>query len=76
MDSISIVALVSAFLTVVSVFLGAKYRKWIGRARLFAGLLDEIISAAEDNEVSEEELKQIIAKAKQLAAKEGDATVD
>jgi hypothetical protein len=76
METGSIAAVATAVLAIASAFLGAKYRKWIGKARLFAGLLDDIFSAAEDDKVSEEELKQIIAKAKQLAAKEGDAAVD
>ena len=71
MDSGSLVAVVSAVLTVVSVVLGVKYRKWLEKARLFAKLLENIVEAAEDDKVSEEELKQIIAKAKQLA-EEGD----
>lgn len=66
-----IAAVTSAVLAFAAAFLGARYRKWVGKARLFAGLLDDIFSAVEDDEVSGEELKQIIAKAKQLAAKEG-----
>jgi hypothetical protein len=72
----SIAAVATAVLAIVAAFLGAKYRKWLRRARLFAELLDGIVSAAEDDKVSEEELKQIIAKSKQLATKEGDAAVD
>ncbi len=67
MDLSSIVALTSAFLTVVSVFLGVKYRQGLEKARLFAKLLDEIITAAEDDKVSEEELQRIIATAKKIA---------
>jgi len=66
METGSIVAVFSAVLAFAAAFLGAKYRKWLGKARLFAGLLDDIFSAAEDDEVSEEELRQIIARAKQL----------
>jgi hypothetical protein len=68
MDSGSLVAVVSAVLTVVSVFLGVKYRKWLGKARLFAGLLDDIISAAEDDKVTEEEFQKIVVAAKEIAA--------
>ena len=68
MESSSIVAVVSAILTVVSVFLGAKYRKWLEKGRLFAKLLDDIVAAAEDNKVSDEEFQKIVAAAKQVAA--------
>ena len=68
MESSSIVAVVSAILTVVSVFLGAKYRKWLEKGRLFAKLLDDIVAAAEDNKVSEEEFQNIVSATKQVAA--------
>ena len=55
MESGSFVAVVSAVLTVVSVFLGAKYRKWLEKGGLLATLLDDIIEAVEDDKVSEEE---------------------
>jgi len=70
MESGSIVAVATAVLTVVSVFLGVKYRKWLERGRLFAELLNDIIVAAEDDKVSEEEFRQIVAAAKQVAAEE------
>jgi len=66
MDSASIVALATAVLSVVSVFLGVKYRKWLERARLFAELLSDIIAAAEDDKVSEEEFQNIVAAAKRV----------
>lgn len=68
MDSQSFIALISAFLTVVSVFLGTKYRKWLERGRLFAKLFDDIVAAAEDDKVSEEEFQRIVAEAKKVAA--------
>jgi len=68
MESGSIVAVATAVLTVVSVFLGVKYRKWLERGRLFAELLSDIIRAAEDDKVSEEEFRQIVADAKKVAA--------
>lgn len=68
MESGSFVAVVSAVLTVVSVFLGAKYRKWLEKGRLLATLLDDIIEAAEDDKVSEEEFQNIVAKTKQIIA--------
>jgi len=68
MDSASLVAMASAFLAFVSVVLGVKYRHGLEKARLFAELLDDIITAAEDDEVSEEEFQQIVANAKKVAA--------
>ncbi|MCR3922950.1 MAG: hypothetical protein NUK65_10635 [Firmicutes bacterium] len=69
MESGLIVTLATAVLSVVSVFLGAKYRKWLERGRLFAKLFDDIVAAAEDNEISEEEFQKIVANAKKVAAK-------
>ena len=68
MESGSIVAVATAVLTVVSLFLGAKYRKWLVRGRLFAKLFDDIVAAAEDDEISEEEFQEIVAEAKRVAA--------
>ena len=68
MESSSIVAVVTAVLSVVSVFLGAKYRKWLERGRLFAKLFDDIVAAAEDDKISEEEFQKIVAEAKKVAA--------
>ena len=68
MENDSIVAVATAILTVVSVFLGTKYRKWLSRGRLFAELFDDLVAAAEDDKVSEEEFQKIVAKAKLVAA--------
>jgi hypothetical protein len=67
MESGSIIAVATAVLTVVSVFLGTKYKKWLDRGRLFAKLFDDIIAAAEDDKVTEEEFQRIVAAAKQVA---------
>jgi len=72
MESSSIVAVATAILTIVSVFLGAKYRKWLSRGRLFAELFDDLVAAAEDDKVSEEEFQQIVTKAKMVASKVED----
>jgi hypothetical protein len=72
MESSSIVAVVTAVLSVVSVLLGAKYRKWLERGRLFAKLFDDIVAAAEDDKVTEEEFQQIVAEAKKIAAEVGE----
>jgi len=72
MESSSIVAVVTAVLSVVSVLLGAKYRKWLERGRLFAKLFDAIVAAAEDDKISEEEFQRIVAEAKKVAAEVGE----
>ena len=69
MESGSFVAVATAILTIVSVFLGTKYRKWLARGRLFAELFDDVVAAAEDDKVSEEEFQEIVAKAKKVASK-------
>ena len=68
MESSSFVAVATAVLSIVSVFLGVKYRKWLVRGRLFAELFDDLVAAAEDDKVSEEEFQKIVAKAKLVAA--------
>lgn len=68
MDSASLMTLASAFLAVVSVFLGVKYRQGLKKARLFAKLLEDIITAAEDDKVTEEEFQNIVAAAKRVTA--------
>ena len=68
MESNSFVAVVTAVLSVVSLFLGAKYSKWLDRGRLFAKLFDDIVAAAEDDKISEEEFQKIVAEAKKVAA--------
>ncbi|MCJ7720925.1 hypothetical protein MUO98_00750 [Candidatus Bathyarchaeota archaeon] len=69
MESSSFVAVATAILTIVSVFLGTKYRKWLERGRLFAELFNDVVAAAEDNKVSEEEFQEIVAKDKKVASK-------
>jgi hypothetical protein len=68
MDSASLMALASAFLTVVSVVLGVKYTQGLRKARLFAKLLRDIVEAAEDDEISEKEFQSIVASTKLIAA--------
>lgn len=68
MENGSFVAVVTAVLSIVSLFFGAKYRKWLERGRLFAKLFDDIVSAAEDDKISEEEFRKIVAEAKKVAA--------
>ena len=68
MESGSIVALATDVLSVVSVVLGSKYRKLLERGRLFAKLFGDIVAAAEDNKVTEEEFLEIVAEVKKVAA--------
>ena len=68
MESGSFVAVATAVLSIVSVFLGAKYKKWLAKGKLLAELFDDVVAAAEDDAVSEEEFQSIVAKAKLVAA--------
>ena len=68
MESGSFVAVATAILTIVSVFLGTKYRKWLERGRLFAELFNDLVAAAEDDKISEEEFQRIVTDAKKVAA--------
>jgi hypothetical protein len=63
MDATSISVLASAILALVSTGIGAKY--WT-KVKQLLGLLNEIIAAAEDDKISEEEFQDIVAKAKAL----------
>jgi hypothetical protein len=72
MESSAIVAIVTAILSIISVFFGAKYRKWLEKGRLFAKLFDDIVAAAEDDTISEEEFQKIVVDAKKVAAEMGE----
>ena len=72
MESGSITTIATAVLSVVSLFLGVKYRKWLDKGRLFAKLFDDIVAAAEDDKITEEEFQKIVANAKKLAAELGE----
>ena len=72
MESSSITVIATAVLSVVSLFLGAKYRKWLDRGRLFAKLLYDIVSAAEDDKISEEEFQKLVTDVKKVAAEVGE----
>ena len=67
MESGSFVAVATAILTVVSVFLGVKYRQGLRKVRLFADLLNDVVAAAEDDKVTEEEFRNIVAAAKRVS---------
>jgi hypothetical protein len=71
MESGSIVALATAVLSVLLVFLEAKNRKWLERGRFFAKLFDDIVSAAEDDKTTEAEFQRIVSEAEKVIAKVG-----
>jgi len=73
MESGSFVAVATAVLTVVSVFLGVKYRQGLRKVRLFADLLNDVVAAAEDDKVTEEEFQNIVAAAKRVVEEVEDA---
>jgi len=62
----SIAVLIGAVLAAASVVFGAKYNQGKAKAKELAQLLTEVIEAAEDNEVSEEEFQNIVASSKQI----------
>lgn len=70
MDASSVAALVTAFLTIVSVLAGAKWQLGKSKAAQVSQLLNLVLKAAEDNTVSEEEFQGIVAAAKALMGKQ------
>jgi hypothetical protein len=66
LDAVSVAALSSALLTIVSVLLGAKYQMGKSKAKQLSDLLATMIVAAEDDEIAEEEFQKIVAQAKAL----------
>jgi hypothetical protein len=66
MDYASIAVLIGTILTAASVVFGAKYKQGKAKAKQLTQLLTDVIEAAEDNEVSEEEFQKIVARAKTI----------
>lgn len=66
MDSGSIAVLVSSVLAIASTVFGAKWSQGKSKANQLLKLLNDIIAAAEDDKVSEEEFQKIVADAKEL----------
>ncbi|MCW4022433.1 MAG: hypothetical protein ACOWW1_04015 [archaeon] len=66
MDTASFMILVTAILSVASMFLGVKYRHWVNKSKLFSKLLCELVAAIEDDKLSEDEVQQLITTAKEL----------
>ena len=62
-----IAEIISVILFVVSIFIGAKYRKFKGKVKALAGLINEVDAALEDDQVSKEETAKILEKAITLA---------
>ncbi len=69
MDASSIAALVTSALTIIGVLAGAKWQLGKSKAAQLTQLLNLILSAAEDNTVSEEEFQGIVTAAKALMDK-------
>jgi hypothetical protein len=69
MDYASIAVLIGTALAAASAIFGAKYKKGKAKAKQLAQLLTEVIDAAEDNEVSEEEFQKIVTSSKQILEK-------
>ena len=66
LDASSIAALVTSALIIIGVLAGAKWQLGKSKAAQLAQLLNLILSAAEDNTVSEEEFQGIVTAAKTL----------
>ena len=61
-----IVGLVTLILGLVSAFAGAKWAAAKGKAKALTTLLNDVVSAAEDDMVSDVEFQRIVASAKKL----------
>ena len=70
MDYATIAILAGTVLSTVSVLLGAKYTKGKSKAKQLVALLGEIIEAAQDDKVSEEEFQQIVTSTKKILSGE------
>jgi hypothetical protein len=66
MDYASIAVLIGTMLAAASVVFGAKYNQGKAKAKELVRLLSQVIEAAEDNEISEEEFQKIVASSKQI----------
>jgi hypothetical protein len=64
------VVVATLLLAVVSALFGAKYKQAKCKASQVRGLLDSVIEAAEDDEVSEREFEKVVASAKRLISAE------
>jgi hypothetical protein len=69
MDYASIAILIGTVLAAASVIFGAKYNPGKAKAKQLAQLLTEVIEAAEDNEVSEQEFQKIVTASRQILEK-------
>ena len=66
MDYATIAVLVGTVLSAVSVLAGGKYIQGKTKAKQLVGLLSNIIEAAEDDKVSEEEFQKIVSSTKEI----------
>lgn len=66
MENGSIIAVATAVLSIISVFLGTKYKNWLERV-VSSQTFFMIVAAAEDDKVTEEKFKDIVTEAKKVA---------
>jgi hypothetical protein len=64
MDYAIIATIVTLVLTLAASVFGAKYSQGKGKLAKIAGLLDDVVVAAQDDQVTEAEFQKIVADAK------------
>jgi hypothetical protein len=72
MEYLSIAMVIGALLAVASVVFGAKYRQGKGKAKQLVDLLNKIIDAAQDDQVTEKEFQETVTLTKNLLSSSGD----
>ena len=65
-DINAVLTIVSATLTIVAAFAGAKWQKAKAKAEQFSDFVKTLTDAAQDDKVTEEEFQAIVAKVKAL----------
>jgi hypothetical protein len=68
-DVNTVLAIVSAALTIIGVVAGTKYQQFKNKANLFSKLIDQLVDAIEDDTITQEEFEAIVETV--LAIKEG-----
>jgi hypothetical protein len=70
LDASSIAALVTSLMTIVGIIVGAKWQLGKSKATQLSKLLSLVLSASEDDAITEEEFQGIVSLAKSLAGAE------
>ena len=70
LDASSIAALITSMLTIAGVLVGARWQEGHSKAAQLSKLLSLILSAAEDDAITEEEFQGIVSLAKALMGQE------